>query len=175
MMIKDGCRERLRERERERERESKLSLFFLSFYKYFYSLNILFNYLTIFREKCHITTSSNFFPFFSMITYVCNYIFPFRELRSWNEMEREESNAKKTLPLKQYIWKCVYTSMDYLVNIYIYIYIYVSDKLSNTFSFISSSSSCRAGSRDIPHHLLPLLPIVHRPRQVFRTTSRILT
>ena len=38
-----------------------------------------------------------------------------------------------------------------------------------------SSSSCRAGSTDIPDPLSPLLPIVHRPRQVFRTTSRILT
>ena len=39
----------------------------------------------------------------------------------------------------------------------------------------SSSSSYRAGSTDIPDPLSPLLPIVHRPRQVFRTTSRILT
>ena len=44
---------------------------------------------------------------------------------------------------------------------YIYIYIYIS--------------SCHAGSTDIPDPLSPLLPIVHRPRQVFRTTSRILT
>ena len=39
----------------------------------------------------------------------------------------------------------------------------------------SSSSSYRAGSTDIPDPLSPLLPIVHRPRQVFRTTSCILT
>ena len=39
----------------------------------------------------------------------------------------------------------------------------------------TSSSSCRAGRTDIPDPLSPLLPIVHRPRQVFRTTSRILT
>ena len=38
-----------------------------------------------------------------------------------------------------------------------------------------SSSSCRAGSTDIPDPLSQLLPIVHRPRQVFRTTSCILT
>ena len=38
-----------------------------------------------------------------------------------------------------------------------------------------SSSSCRAGSTDIPDPLSPLLPIFHRPRQVFRITSRILT
>ena len=31
------------------------------------------------------------------------------------------------------------------------------------------SSSCRAGSTYIPDPLSPLLPIVHRPRQVFRT------
>ena len=41
--------------------------------------------------------------------------------------------------------------------------------------YISSSSSCRAGSTDIPDPLSPLLPFVHRPRQVFRTTFRILT
>ena len=40
---------------------------------------------------------------------------------------------------------------------------------------VSSSSSYRAGSTDIPDPLSPLLPIVHRPRQVFRTTSCILT
>ena len=39
----------------------------------------------------------------------------------------------------------------------------------------SSSSSCRAGSMDIPGLLSPLFPIVHRLRQVFWTTSRILT
>ena len=39
----------------------------------------------------------------------------------------------------------------------------------------SSSSSCRAGSTDIPDPLSPLLPIVHRLRQVFWTTSCILT
>ena len=39
----------------------------------------------------------------------------------------------------------------------------------------SSSSSCRAGSTDIPDPLSPLFPIVHRLRQVFWTTSRILT
>ena len=45
-----------------------------------------------------------------------------------------------------------------------------------TKSYISSSSSsCRAGSTDIPDPLSPLLPIVHHPRQVFWTTSRILT
>ena len=39
----------------------------------------------------------------------------------------------------------------------------------------SSSLSCRAGSTDIPDPLSPLFPIVHRLRQVFWTTSRILT
>ena len=36
-------------------------------------------------------------------------------------------------------------------------------------------SSCHAASTAIPDPLLPLLPIVHRLWQVFRTTSRILT
>ena len=39
----------------------------------------------------------------------------------------------------------------------------------------SSSSSRRVASTDIPDPLSPLLPIVHRLRQVFRATSRILT
>ena len=38
-----------------------------------------------------------------------------------------------------------------------------------------SSSSCHAGSTDIPDPLLSLFPIVHRLRQVFWTTSCILT
>ena len=40
-------------------------------------------------------------------------------------------------------------------------------------SYISSSR--RAGSTDIPDPLSPLFPIVHRLRQVFWTTFRILT
>ena len=40
---------------------------------------------------------------------------------------------------------------------------------------ISSSSSCRAASMDIPDPLSPPLPIVHRLWQVFRATSSILT
>ena len=39
----------------------------------------------------------------------------------------------------------------------------------------SSSSSCRAASTDISDPFLPLLPIIHRLRQVFRATSCILT
>ena len=38
----------------------------------------------------------------------------------------------------------------------------------------SSSSICRAASTDIPDPLLPLFPIVHRLRQVFRATTCIL-
>ncbi len=40
---------------------------------------------------------------------------------------------------------------------------------------ISSSSSCRAASTDIPNPLSPLLPIIHRLRQVFRVTSCVFT
>ena len=47
--------------------------------------------------------------------------------------------------------------------------------LTSTTLSPSSSSSYRAGSTDIPDPLSPLLPIVHRPRQVFRTTTCILT
>ena len=38
-----------------------------------------------------------------------------------------------------------------------------------------SLSSCRAASTDIPDPLSPLLPIIHRLRQVFRVTSCVLT
>ena len=44
---------------------------------------------------------------------------------------------------------------------YIYIYIYLL--------------SCRAASKDIPDPLSPLLPIIHRLRQVFRATYHIFT
>ena len=47
--------------------------------------------------------------------------------------------------------------------------------IKNRFKCISSSSSCRAASTDIPDPLSPLLPIIHRLWQVFRATSRILT
>ena len=40
---------------------------------------------------------------------------------------------------------------------------------------VSSSSSCRATSTDIPDPLSPLFPIIHRLWQVFRVTSCILT
>ena len=47
--------------------------------------------------------------------------------------------------------------------------------MPNPFVNISSSSSCRAASMDIPDPLSQLLPIIHRFWQVFRATSRILT
>ena len=47
------------------------------------------------------------------------------------------------------------------VCVCVYIYIYIS--------------SCRAASTDIPDPLSPLLPIIHRLRQVFRVTSCVLT
>ena len=40
---------------------------------------------------------------------------------------------------------------------------------------LTSSSSCRGASTDIPDPLSPHLPFVHRLRQVFRATSYILT
>ena len=52
-------------------------------------------------------------------------------------------------------------------------YIYI--KVKGLLYIYISSSSCRAISTDIPDPLSPLLPIVHRLRQVFRATSRILT
>ena len=51
--------------------------------------------------------------------------------------------------------------MDTHTHTHIYMYIYIS------------SSSCRAACMDIPDPLSPLLPIVHRLRQVFKATSHI--
>ena len=48
-------------------------------------------------------------------------------------------------------------------------------RLFNAKSSLSSSSSCRAASADIPDPLSPFLPIIHRLRQVFRVTSCVLT
>ena len=44
---------------------------------------------------------------------------------------------------------------------------------TSAFEKISSSSSCRATSTDIPDPLSPLFPIVHRLWYIFRVTSRI--
>ena len=52
---------------------------------------------------------------------------------------------------------------------------WITNKILRGHKLLSSSSSCRAASTDIPDPLLPLLPIVHRFWQVFRATSRILT
>ena len=60
-------------------------------------------------------------------------------------------------------------------DIYIYIYIIMYTDIYIYIYISSSSSSYHAGSTDIPDPLSPLLPIVHRPRQVFRTTTCILT
>ena len=54
----------------------------------------------------------------------------------------------------------------YIYNIYLAPFIIIIS---------SSSSSCYATSTDISDPISPLLPIVHRLWQVFRTTSRILT
>ena len=66
------------------------------------------------------------------------------------------------------------------VNIQQFVYAQLNDQtvLLQTIQFCisqqSSSSSCRAASRDIPDPLSLLLPIVHRLWQVYRATSRIL-
>ena len=64
-----------------------------------------------------------------------------------------------------YIYIYIYIYTHTYIYIYMHIYIYISP----------SSSSGRAGSMDVPDPLSPLFPIVHRLRQVFRTTSCILT
>ena len=65
----------------------------------------------------------------------------------------------------KYIYKYIYIYIYIYIYTYIYIYIYI----------YISSSSCRAASTDIPDPLSPLLPIIHRVRQVFRVASCVLT
>ena len=48
-------------------------------------------------------------------------------------------------------------------------------KVANNNHLSSSSSSWRAASTDIPDPLSPRLPIIHRLRQVFKITSRIIS
>ena len=69
--------------------------------------------------------------------------------------------------LQKHTYTYIYTPTHKDTHIFIYAYtrIYIS----------SSSSSCRAACADIPDRLSPSLPIIHRLRQVFRVTSRVLT
>ena len=83
----------------------------------------------------------------------------------------------------------LYTHTHTHTHIYIYIYIIwlgwvgfygistiVSYLMPNPiYTYFIMLSSCRASSTDIPDPLSPLFPIVHRPWQVFRSSSRILT
>ena len=77
---------------------------------------------------------------------------------------------------------CVYI---YIKKLYIFIYMIIfilslslSLSLSLYIKFLYiyiSSSSWHAASTDIPDPLSPCLPIIHRIRQVFRVTARIIT
>ena len=62
---------------------------------------------------------------------------------------------------------------NYFLNYYYYLLL-LFPKLSWPMQ-VSSSSSCRVASTDIPDPLTPLFPIIHRLWQVFRATPRILT
>ena len=66
-----------------------------------------------------------------------------------NNFDEIFSYSDKTLKSKRTLKK---PSNIYLFSVFIFFYIH------------TSSSSYRAGSTDIPDPLLPLLPIVHRPR-----------
>ena len=85
-----------------------------------------------------------------------------------------------SLSIYIYICVCIYRyinlSLDVCVCLFIYMYVCIYFSIVvYVYLYLYMSSSCRAGSTDIPDPLSPLLRIVHRPRQVFRTTSRILT
>ena len=68
-----------------------------------------------------------------------------------------------------YVCVCVYEYIYFYILTYTYICIHI-------YIYIHiSSSSCRAACADIPDRLSPPLPIIHRLRQVFRVTSRVLT
>ena len=100
----------------------------------------------------------------------------YHKIYSYNILNFQESRTILNACTKK-VWKLI--DGIYIEGIYIYIYIYTYIYWRYIYIYIyiyiSSSSSCRAGSTDIPDPLSPLLPIVHRPRQVLRTTSRILT
>ena len=66
-----------------------------------------------------------------------------------------------------HLYKYIYTHVRTHTHTHTHTYIYIQN--------ISSSSSCRAVSTDIPDHLPLLLPIIHRLRQVFRVTSCVFT
>ena len=79
--------------------------------------------------------------------------------------------SQNIIHLSSFIWSIklnnILINIVLLINQSVYVFLGTPCK--------ASSSSCRAGSTDIPDPLSPLLPIVHRSRQVLRTTSRILT
>ena len=75
------------------------------------------------------------------------------------------------------VWLLVAFSFfwDGLFKIFSFISTCLMLTASNIPKYLSSSSSCRAASTDIPDPLSPLFPIVHRLWQVLRATSCILT
>ena len=68
-----------------------------------------------------------------------------------------------------YIYIYIYTHIHIYIYIYIYIHIYtyIFFYIYTYIYIYISSSSYRAASMDILDHLSPLLPIIHRLRQVF--------
>ena len=79
--------------------------------------------------------------------------------------KRAITHLEIKLPSKYYLSIIhIYTHTYIYSNIYIYIYIYI---------YISLSSSCHAASTDLPDPLSSLVSIVHRSRQVFKSTSYI--
>ena len=92
----------------------------------------------------------------NLCTYICVYLSKYAFINTIECYSVCVNIYTYPQKLTQFLWVCV------CLWVYIYIYIYIS-------------SSCRAGSMDIPDPLSPLLPIVHRTKQVYRTTSCILT
>ena len=79
------------------------------------------------------------------------------------------------IPYKLFVFRIVTWCYNYLLRIIISFlkpYNFVKTK---DYYWIEICISCRAGSTDIPDPLSPFFPIVHRLRQVFWTTSHILT
>ena len=88
------------------------------------------------------------------------------DLHHWRSNQQPQYAEAETPPLGHWFMPRISdTELTSQLTKSMHIYIYIS----------SSSSSCRAASADIPDRLSPFLPIIHRLRQVFRITTRVLT
>ena len=87
-------------------------------------------------------------------------------------MGKMEQSSKMFVSNKKLYFKVWFFLIELL---YLSVIIHLLSHLISCIPIKSSSSSCRAACADIPDRLSPFLPIIHRLRQVFRITTRVLT